>query len=42
MKCFNALNTYYLRLYGVGHMVKEPFRLRERKHAAVTWATPSD
>ena len=22
----NALNTFYLRLYGVGHMVKGPFR----------------
>ena len=30
----DALNTFYLRLYGVRHMVKE-----ERKPAATTWAT---
>ena len=31
----DALNTFYLRLYGVGHMV-------ERKPAAATWTTLSD
>ena len=30
----NALNTFYLRLYGVRHIVKKP--------AAATWATLSD
>ena len=33
----DALNTFYLWLYGIRHMVKE-----ERKHAAATWATLSD
>ena len=37
----DAPNIFYLRLYGVGRG-KEPFRLRERKPAAATWATPSD
>ena len=36
----NALNTFYLRLYGVGHMVKNH---SERKPAAgTTWASLSD
>ena len=30
----DALNTFYLWLYGKG-----PFRQRERKPAAATWAT---
>ena len=34
----DALNTFYLRLYGVRHG-KGPFRCRERKPAAATWAT---
>ena len=35
---YDALNTFYLRLYGVGHMVA-----RERKPAAATsWATLFD
>ena len=35
----DALNTFYLRVYGVGHMVKD----RERKSAAATtWATLYD
>ena len=33
----DALNTFYLRLYGVGHMVKQ-----ERKHASATWVTLFD
>ena len=37
----DALNTFYLRLHGVGHMVKD-FRYIERKPAAATWATLSD
>ena len=39
----DALNTFYLRLYGVGHMVKDHSKRekeRERKPAsATTWAT---
>ena len=40
----DAVNTFYLRLglYGVGFMVKNHFRLREKKPAAATWATHSD
>ena len=37
----DALNTFYLRLYGVGHMVKYHSD-SERKPAAATWATLSD
>ena len=37
----DALNTFYLQLYGVGHMVKY-HRQWERKPAAATWATISD
>ena len=37
----DALNTFYLRLYGVGHMVKN-YSDCERKPAAATWATHSD
>ena len=37
----DTLNTFYLWLYGIRHD-KEPFRLRERKPTASTWATPSD
>ena len=37
----DALNTFYLRLYGVGHMVKDHSD-SERKRAAATWATLSD
>ena len=33
----DALNTFYLRLYGVGHMVKHNSD-SERKPAAATWA----
>ena len=42
-KCFfnDALNTFYLRLCGVGHMVKYHSD-SERKPAAATWATLSD
>ena len=35
------LNTFNLRLYGVGHMVKDHSQ-REKKPAAVTWATLSE
>ena len=35
----DSLNTFYLRLYGIGHMVKRP--LGERKLAAATGSTPS-
>ena len=41
----DALNTFYLRLYGIIHMVKDHSdreRERERKPAAATWATHSD
>ena len=37
----DALNTFYLQLYGVGHMVKYHSD-SERKPAAATWATLSD
>ena len=37
----DTLNTFYLRLYGVGHMVKDHSDT-ERKPAAATWATLSD
>ena len=37
----DAPNTFYLRLYGVGHMVKD-HSYNERKPAAATWATLSD
>ena len=37
----DALNTFYLRLYGVRHMVKDHSD-SERKSAAATWATLSD
>ena len=37
----DALNTFYLQLYGVGHMVKDHSD-SERKPAAATWTTLSD
>ena len=37
----DTLNTFYLRFYGVRHMVKDNSD-SERKHAAATWATLSD
>ena len=37
----DALNTFYLRLYGVRHMVKDHSD-SERKPAAATWATLFD
>ena len=37
----DALNTFYLRLYGVGYMVEYHLD-SERKPAAATWATLSD
>ena len=37
----DALNTFYLRLYGVRHMVKYHTD-SERKPTAATWATVSD
>ena len=37
----DALNTFYLRLYGVGHMVKYHSD-SEMKPAAATWAILSD
>ena len=37
----DALNTFYLRLYGVGHMVKYHSD-SEKKPATATWATLSD
>ena len=35
----DALNTFYLRLYGVGHIIKDHSD-NEGKHAAATWAVP--
>ena len=42
-KClFNdSLNTFYLRLYDIGHIVKY-YSDGEKKPAAATWATLSD
>ena len=37
--CNDALNTFYLRLYGVGHMVKDHSDSQRGKPAAATWAT---
>ena len=37
----DALNTFYLRLYGVRHMVKDHSD-SEREPAAATWATLFD
>ena len=37
----DTLNTFYLWLYGVGHMVKDHSD-SERKPAAATWAILSD
>ena len=37
----DALNTLYLRLYGVRHMVKDHSD-SDMKPAAATWATLSD
>ena len=37
----NALNTFYLQLFGIGHMVKDHSDW-ERKPAAATRATPSN
>ena len=37
----DALNTFYLRLYGIRHMVKDHSD-SERKSAAATWATLSN
>ena len=37
----NTLNTFYLQLYGVGHMVKDHSD-SERKPTVATWATLSD
>ena len=37
----DALNTFYLLLYGVRHMVKD-HSARERKPVATMWATLSD
>ena len=39
----DALNTFYLRLYGVIHMVKDDSDFEGgKKPAAATWATLSD
>ena len=35
----NALNTFYFRLYGVGHIVKDQSLLDRKYAAASTWAT---
>ena len=37
----DVLNTFYLRLYGLRHMVKDHSDI-ERKPAAATWATLFD
>ena len=37
-----AFNTFYLQLYGVGHMVKNHTQCERKPAAATTWATLSD
>ena len=36
----DTLNTFYLRLYGIGHMVKDHSDIK-RKPSTATWATLS-
>ena len=38
----DTLNTFYLRLYDVGRMVKDHSHSEIGKPAAATWATLSD
>ena len=38
----DAVNTFYLRLYGVGNMVKEHSDSEREPAAATPWATLSD
>ena len=38
----DALNTFYLRLFGVRHMVKDHSDSEKMKYSAATWATISD
>ena len=38
----DALHTFYLRLYGVRHMVKNHSDSEKGKPAVATWATLSD
>ena len=38
----NALSTFYLRLYGTGHMVKDHSDSKRKPIAATTWATLFD
>ena len=38
----DALNTFYLRLYGVGHMVNEHSDSEREETRIPTWATLSD
>ena len=38
----DALITFYLRLYGVGHIVEDHSDSERGKSAAATWATVSD
>ena len=43
MFLFNdALNTFYLQLYGIKHMVKDHLDSEKGKPTAATWATLSD
>ena len=43
MFLFNdALNTLYLQLYGIGHIVKDHSDRREETTATTKWATLSD
>ena len=38
----NALNTFYLRLYGIGHMIKSTQTAGEKPAATTTRATHLD
>ena len=38
----DALKTFYLRLYGVVHMVKDHSDSERKPAAAIIWATVSD
>ena len=38
----NTLNTFYLRLYGIGHIVKDQSDSERKPAAATKWGTLSD
>ena len=38
----DTLNTFYLWLYGIGHMVKDHSAKERKPASAITWATQKD